>query len=384
MVRCIHIAPELPPTVGGVADYTAILSRRLVEVSDGAVEPVLVHAGNQSADVIEVDFPTVDLNGECSASALAETVEQLADEAEGQAVVLLEYSGYGYAKRGAPLWLARGLRRVCGVDGVSLITMFHELYATGAPWTSAFWVSPLQRFVAARLARMSAGIVTNRSSAAPWLQRYRASEDVPGKVQPVFSNVGEPDTVPSVGGRNCQAVVFGGGGRKSTVYDENRDVLRSLVDRGGFSTVLDIGPPADSVPSVESWSQPLGVLPENEISDRLSNASLGVLSYPGSRLGKSGVAAAFASHGVPFLLFDEETSTGNSDPYVEGTHFWRVNAVKEEGSRLSDEKLAEMSRSIRLLYQERLHSTHAARCFLDLIQKVAATSAASTTSPHVE
>ena len=82
-IRLIHISPELPPTVGGVADYTAILSRRLVEVSDGIIEPVLVHAGNQSAEAIEVDFPTVDLSGERSASALAETIEQLAARSRG-------------------------------------------------------------------------------------------------------------------------------------------------------------------------------------------------------------------------------------------------------------------------------------------------------------
>ncbi|MCS3953193.1 hypothetical protein [Salinibacter ruber] len=383
-LRVIHIAPELPPTVGGVADYAAILSRRLVEVSKGAVQPVLVHAGNQVTDAIDVEFPVRDLSGQCSAAALAETIERLADEAGESAVVLLEYSGYGYATRGAPLWLLRGLRKACGNGGVPLTTIFHELYAMGPPWTSAFWASPLQRFVTARLARISAGIVTNRPSAVSWLQRYRVSEGIPVKVQPVFSNVGEPEVLPGFEKRSRQAVVFGGGGRKSLVYHEHQNVLQEFVDREGFSTILDIGPTVDSVPSEESWSRPLGILSEDEISDQLSNVSLGLLSYPGSRLGKSGVAAAFASHGVPFLLFDEETSPGDTNPYVDGRHFLRANALNEDDSRLSDKQLTEMSRSLRSLYQERLHSTHAARCFLDLIQKVVPTSAASTTSPHPE
>jgi hypothetical protein len=51
-VRLIHIAPELPPTVGGVADYAVILSRRLVEVSDGTVEPVLIYAGHEPTEAI--------------------------------------------------------------------------------------------------------------------------------------------------------------------------------------------------------------------------------------------------------------------------------------------------------------------------------------------
>jgi len=383
--RLIHVTPELPSTVGGVADYTTILSRRLVEVSDGAMEPVLVHTGKQCAEGIDVDFPVKDLSGQCSATALEQGIERLAVEAERPAVVLLEYSGYGYATRGAPLWLARGIRRVCGEDGVPLITMFHELYATSwRPWTSAFWMSPLQQYVAARLARMSSGIVTNRNSGVSWLRRHGASESVAVRMQPVFSNVGEPDTLPLFEKRALHAVVFGGGGRKSAVYDEHRDLLRQLVDHEEFSRVLDIGPAEDGMLPEESWSRPLGVLSADEISDRLASASLGVLSYPGSRLGKSGVAAAFASYGVPFLLPDEENPYRTTEPYVEGEHFLRGETIRNAEPRLSKERLAEMSQSIRTLYQDRLHSIHAARCFYDLIQPAAHAASSAQTSLQAE
>jgi hypothetical protein len=257
--------------------------------------------------------------------------------------------------------------------------MFHELYATGPPWTSAFWVSALQRLVAAWLARMSAGILTNRASARPWLRRYRASAAVPIRVQPVFSNVGEPNTLPAFDERTRQIVVFGGGGRKAAIYDENRPLLRRLVERNGFSRVLDLGPARGSVPSGEPWSRPLGVCPEGEISDRLASVSLGVLSYPGSRLGKSGVAAAFAAHGVPFLLLDEENVGGDTDPYVEGEHFLRGDGMARSGIALPNERLAEMSRSIRSLYENRLHSTHAARRFLRVLSS--AVNASRTEQP---
>jgi hypothetical protein len=49
-----------------------------VEVSDGEVEPVLVHAGRQQVDTIEADFPVVNLSGEQSAQRLAEAVQELA------------------------------------------------------------------------------------------------------------------------------------------------------------------------------------------------------------------------------------------------------------------------------------------------------------------
>jgi hypothetical protein len=107
-----------------------------------------------------------------------------------------------------------------------------------------------------------------------------------------------------------------------------------------------------------------------EISDWLASASLGMLSYPGRRLGKSGVAAAFASHGVPFVLFDEDDTSGNTDPYIEGEHFLRGEALAGANTSFSDPQLERMSRAIHRLYRDRLHSTQAARCFLDLIDSI--------------
>lgn len=369
-VCLIHIAPELPPTVGGVADYTDILSRELLVQAGRSLELVLIHAGKSTVATIDGELPVVDRSGRQSAATLADTVRQLAHGTEREPVILLEYSGYGYANRGAPLWLLRGLSCVCGENGIPLVTMFHELYATGMPWTGAFWISPLQRLVAAKLARSSAAIVTNRHSAVSWLQRYRSSSATPIRVQPVFSNVGEPEEIVPYEQRRSHIAVFGGGGRKAKVYDKHRDSLRWIVNRKEFAQVVDIGPSDDSFLPNETWSRPLGVMSAEEISDWLASASLGVLSYPGRRLGKSGVAAAFASHGVPFVLFDEDDTSGNTDPYIEGEHFLRGEALAGANTSFSDPQLERMSRAIHRLYQDRLHSTQAARCFLDLIDSI--------------
>ena len=368
MVRLIHIAPELPPIVGGVADYTAILSQRLVEVSDGTVEPVLMHAGNQPAEAIDVPFPVEDLSGECSATALAQATERLAAEGDGRAVVLLEYSGYGYASRGVPLWLARGLRRVCGDDGVPLITMFHELYATGPPWTSAFWVSPVQRFVAAQFARTSVGILTTHRENAKWLETYRYSPDVSVDVQPSFSNVGEPDSCPPFDQRTARIVVFGGSGRKSNIYVENRKLLAELLNNRSFEKVLDIGPSDNIAFPDDDRITRRGILSASEISSVLSFAMLGIVSYPGSRLGKSGAIAAFAAHGVPFLLLDED-GRGETDLYDEGTHFWRVEKGMDEDHSFSSETLGSAGRAIRNLYTDKMSSRHAARHLLETVDR---------------
>ena len=70
--------------------------------------------------------------------------------------VILHYVGYGYEKRGCPLWLIRGLESWKRNHRVHrLLVIFHELYAAGSPWQSSFWNSPVQRWITGRLARLA-------------------------------------------------------------------------------------------------------------------------------------------------------------------------------------------------------------------------------------
>lgn len=321
--RIIHITSELPPAIGGVADYTTILSRRLIEVSEGNVELVLIHAGKAPIDTIDVDVPVVNRSAEQSATVLANSVRRLVAETGGRAVVLLEYSGYGYAKRGTPLWLVRGLNRVCGREGVPLVTMFHELYATGPPWRSSFWLSPVQRYVVTRLAGMSQGVLTNRPASFDWLRGLKSGEDGPVIFNPVCSNVGEPSRWPPFEARSSYAVVFGGAGRKSRIYRENRTTVKEVLSTHDVESITDIGPTDDEA-RLSAEALPVhfeGILEEEEVSEQLRQAKLGLVSYPASRLAKSGAFAAFLSHGVPVVVFDEQKDDHPPHPYRPGQHY---------------------------------------------------------------
>ncbi len=356
-VRLIHIAPELPPTVGGVADYSTILSRRLAEESDGSVEPILIHAGKAPTEAIEVDFPTVDLSGTQSAATIADTVQNLSDEADRPAVVMLEYSGYGYAKRGAPLWLARGLARVCGDDGVPLITMFHEISASGPVWTSAFWFSPLQTYAARRLARLSSGIMTTHPTGT---DEFRGvGEDSSIQVCPVFSNVGEPKSRPSFRERAAQAVVFGGGQTKTALYGPHRSVMQAGLEEWAIDTVIDVGPP-DAVQSeaLETEVEVRGFQPAEAISDVLLDARIGLLHYPAAYATKSGILAAYMAHGTVPVLVAPEPLGGRLEA---GTHFAvPKNNKTQEGPRIA--------RAAASWYDRHAHSQHAAQTVLDLMK----------------
>lgn len=359
--RLIHVSPELPPTVGGVADYAAILSQRLREASARGIEPVLVHAGKTPAEAIKVDFPVVDVSGAQSATTLVDTVRNLADKADGRTVVLLEYSGYGYAKRGAPLWLVRGLSRVCGSGGVPLVTMVHEVRASSwKPWTSTFWLSPVQGYVASQLVRMSQGVVTNREPSAKWLQSH-VQDETPVQTQPVFSNVGEPDALAPFRERDPYAVVFGGAAMKKKLYDTLERSPR-LLETTDVERIVDLGQSEDLPSSVKNIPiEPLGIQSESTISTHLGRARLGLLQYPVDYLMKSGIWASYAAHGLPTAIVSDSAPTS----LEEGKHFLRVDP--NTGIAGDPKRLADVGRNAQRWYQSYAHSKQAAQTFCALV-----------------
>jgi len=360
-IRLIHIAPELPPAVGGVADYTAILTRRLVEESGAAVDPVLVHAGRQPADAIDVDVSVVDLSGQCSASALAETIGCHARGEEEQAVVVVEYAGYGYAKSGAPPWLLRGIRRACAANDLQLITVFHELYGTSLrPWTRTFWAMPVQYYIASRLADLSDGLTANWARVERWLTRR--VDGTPVYLSPSFSNVGEPASLPPFSEREPYAVNFGGAGKKAQLYKDHGTEVSQLLQRREIERIVDIGP---TVPEsvTTSLSVPVdrrGVLPKEEVSACLQRASLGLLNYGLHCLRKSGVWGAYAAHGVPTVLTAKRTTI---ETLKEGEHF----VLQDTISSSDHYQLDVISQAVRQWYDEYAHSKKAAHRILSIV-----------------
>lgn len=360
MIRLIHISPELPPVVGGVADYTAILSRRLVEISDGSVKPVLVHAGKEHVDQIEVDFPVENLSGRCSSKALAEAIRRLDSKDKTPTVVLLEYSGYGYSGHGAPFWLAEGLRHVCGTRGIPLITIFHELYASSyKPWDARFWMMPMQRYVTGRLASISDGCTSNWDAAARWLER-RQVDGKPVRISPTFSNVGEPESLPNYNERKSYAVCFGGAGRKEEMYRQYGQVLSEILYQIGIEEIVDLGPsPRKSAYAEIGISvNPKGIRPESEISSRLMEASLGILKHNLHCLKKSGVWASYAAHGLPTLICGERETV---EELQEGKHFSLANSEMQSTSGFPL-----ISKEVYKWYSNSAHSERAARCVCEI------------------
>jgi len=264
----------VPPVQGGVSDFAKVLSSKLLTKHD-----VRILVWEQRMTESQLDEVT---DADC---------------------VYLQYSGYGFSMRGAPLWLLLALRKrrhrikhFC--------VFFHELYAFGPIWSSAFWLSPLQRYIAARLARLSDAWLTNRQASATWLNTH--SDLRPYTVLPVFSNVGEASACP-VAKKRC-VVIFGGASLRAATYHAAGPALFRWAAANSMS-VHDVGPSLQDAKLAEllvaQGVTSYGIQSPGVISALLATSQYGVLAYHPEYLAKSGVLAAYCAHGVvPVLVND--------------------------------------------------------------------------------
>jgi hypothetical protein len=222
----------------------------------------------------------------------------------GGAPLLLHYVGYGYARRGAPLWLARAIDR--RPRQRRFVVVFHELYATGRPWHSAFWLSSLQRHVVTRLARQCHGGLVTRAANREWLDATGALAGKRVAVLPISSNVGEPAEVRPFAQREPKLVVWGSAAARGTVYGKHWVRVRAACRRLGVSSVVDVGPPMALPKDAEVPIDARGRVDTTALSGLLLEARFGLVVYPASFLAKSSIFAAYAAHGLAPLVLDEE------------------------------------------------------------------------------
>lgn len=246
---------------------------------------------------------------------------RLVVETEGRPCsLILHFSGYGFQRRGLCFWLLREIenaRRELG-PRLHLVTMFHELFASGPPWRSAFWLSRVQAWIAMRIARASDALWTNTELHARWL-RQQVDASIPIDVNPVFSNIGEPDVVAPAEGRTRRLVVFGAPstrGRALRLLPRYANRLRSQ----GITEVVEVGS-GPAFPWVEEILAHyfVGRLGVDQVHDLLQDSAYGLIDYPPRYLGKSSVFAAYAVHGC--VTLNTADSDLDSDRLQRDLHF---------------------------------------------------------------
>ncbi len=295
MTRVLHILPRVPPAVCGIGDYAWGIARKLRD-EHGIQSSFLAAGTTWTQPVGETEFPVLRLP-ELSATALVEFVEARKDEFQA---VVLHMSPYGFQKRGVPLWLASGWRQLSQKPGrPRLITMFHELYATGSMRSSAFWLQPLQKWVLRRVARASDGLRTNRQGYADWLQGISGLKTASVDVMPVYSNFGEPELLPSWNEREAAMALFCWGIHSGESLET---VVRKAVahcQRFGLRRLHLIGCKQE-LETVQAHVEYVrhDFLEAPALTRLLSSCRMAYTAYSPAHFGKSTLMAAFAAHGL--------------------------------------------------------------------------------------
>jgi hypothetical protein len=304
--KCVQasrlIVQLVPPGTGGIRDYADCLQREWLTMG---IDSQLIALGQTDA----------------AARSLADRLEDLMRADGRPCSLVLHFSGYGFHPRGLCFWLANEVESARVKLGARLrvVTMFHELFAAGRPpWKSAFWVSRFQARIASRVAKASDGVCTNTELHRDWLQT-QVDRAVTVGLQPVFSTIGEPDTIAPADQRRIQLVVFGA---QSTRHRALARLLRhaAALQQRGVTEVVEVGS-GEPYPTLADGltHRFMGRLGTRELRDLLEASAFGLLDYPLKYFGKSTVFAAYAVHGcVSLNTADAEVDT---DGLRDGTHF---------------------------------------------------------------
>lgn len=295
----VHLVPNADQQACGVCDYAMNITDKICELSEEVDSDVLP---------LELVFPERphEISPEKFWSDLLDHVG-VPETCSSAPTFVLHYSGYGFSRDGAPLWLANSIRdRSAGNSNPKVVTFFHELYATAWPWRRTFWHSRRQQRVAIQIARHSDAVITNREASARWLERFALTDGRRVEHLPVPSNMGEPDSVDEFSKRGDQGVLFGRPIYKAP-FTKGKGARRTirLCRHLGITRLLDLGTTADwdfelfEDAGVEVNT--LGRLPAEEIVSQLLRAKVAFFDYFPGHLEKSGILAAFASCGVPVI-----------------------------------------------------------------------------------
>jgi hypothetical protein len=307
--RLIQVVPRLQPTRCGVSDHAIALASEL-RAGYGIDSTFVVLNSDERCDLpysITHCAPHQLLNA-CVAFSGSQP-----------STILVHLSGYGYSADGAPTLLADALESVRVDARFRIAVYFHELFATGMPWKSAFWYSRRQKRAVRRIAEACDLLVTNTRSYVEWLTRETVPQSaLPIQCMPVFSHVGEAQRHIPLAERDPVMVVFGLAATRQNAYRE-LSTLGTMLQQLGVQEILDIGPEVELPGEVHGIPvRRMGVLAATEIARQFSRSTFGFLSYPRMPLAKSGVFAGYCAHGVVPVI--AQTFPGQVDGLEHGVH----------------------------------------------------------------
>jgi hypothetical protein len=308
----LQIVPHLPGTFDGVGDYALNLARALS--ADHGITTTFLVAAKTSA-TSKGGFAVLCELESAAASKLAQRHEH----------VILHYVNYGYQARGVPFRLRSFVKQLRPQLRGRWITTFHELYASGPPWKSAFWLRPFQVRIARDMIDASTSCVVSNAPIEEAIHAYDPRKKI--HLVPVMSNFGEPELTHFIPASPRRWAICGGTAliaRSLRLFEQ----LRPLIPPAFAPEHLDIvggREDASIAAAIDRLKREFSIHYNPEVtvelaSEMLRQAAFGWLDYFGeekiwpSMVLKSTAFAALCAHGViPILSHREESIAVNGD-----------------------------------------------------------------------
>jgi hypothetical protein len=352
--------PHLPGTFDGVGDYAVQLAQALRH-DHGVTTTFLVAEKTDASSV--AGFSLV--------SDLRRDDREIFSNVLFDGVIL-HYVNYGYQPRGVPLRLRNFANHLRKSFKGSWITMFHELYAWGAPWKSAFWLQPLQVRIARDIAHLSDVCFVSNEVGRNEIRRHAPAKRI--RLIPIMSNFGEPrlerfDRNPKTwaicGGasliaRSLQSFIDARRQIPKQFFPAQLEVIGGRADAGIREKVQRI---AEVIPGLKCSYHP--EIKAEQASSLLTQCSFGWIDYfrngkPWSgMILKSGSFAAFCANGVIPVSTHEEPG-----PAVDGDRFPGLCFVTPQKSHFPPpEQISEIRQSIYSWYHRHASSTQTATAY---------------------
>jgi hypothetical protein len=360
-----QVLPHLPGSNDGVGDYALNLARQLSALH-GLRTTFVVAAGSSVRE--KEGFPVI--------SGLPAALPPVS--ADLPAHVILHYANYGYQPRGVPFQLLHFARNLRGHVAGRWITTFHELYASGPPWRSAFWVRPLQVRIARDLMNLSSACVVSNNVIEREIHRHDPQKLV--HVVPVMSNFGEPAS-PVLGEKSPKHWAIAGG---TALIERSLRAfarIKSLIPTAYFPDQVEVVGGVDNQDVREQFLMLRAAFPTVSFqhhpkvsADRasmiLAPCAFGWLDYfgkgkawPGMIL-KSGSFAAFCAHGIVPVLSHAELSLSAGADSFPGPFF-----IIDRGTRLPEpEMLQRTQQEVRAWYDRNASSVRAAEVYAEALK----------------
>ena len=312
--KIIQICPTFPPNTGGVGNYTKLLADFLKKKKINSKILVSDHLDNR--------------NKKQSSFGKNKNLSSLLEKINSN-VVILHFSGYGYATRGLCFNLIKSLEKwKQNNKNRKLITIFHEIYAIGPIYRMSFWTSLPQKYLAKKLLKLSnVALVTSKQNNIT-LSSFDKKKII--IYSNVFSNIGEIKKNKKFHARKNIAIIFGNTYQKQILYKDilvNKNQYDAILKKMSIKKIIDIGPKIEiskQIKFIDIFR--VGVKSKKYISLLLRNSKAGLVFYPVNQMTKSGIIAAYASHGLVIINLCKE-KIFKTNEFISGVHY--ISKIKE-------------------------------------------------------